>query len=332
MVRAPLALLVLGALGLVASTAEAGGADDYFARLASAAQHSVDEVISARAPKLVPPVPVKPVWKAVRLGSLDLAAPLLALTSVDLDHDGKAELYAVTPREVIAIGLANRKVAELGRVAFSGDAAAIASRDPVGTIALDKGELVASSSAWDAELRVTWQGGKLVAQPGAQGALVCPGERLVRAVGRNHFGDPAQPIYGVRCTEMLDPMGAPLHVRAQLTNTRLEVSVSRCGLTGGCLPVAKYDLKDYGSAFEIADVDRDGKPEAIVSGAGAPGDPDAIKVITLGGDEKKGLFRRTFNGGVAGIAVGDGDGDGVVEVIAAVRLAGATRVDLWRLD
>ncbi len=70
----------------------------------------------------------------------------------------------------------------------------------------------------------------------------------------------------------------------------------------------------------------------IVTGSGAPGDPDAIKVITLGGDEKKGLFRKTFNGGVAGIAVGDGDGDGVPEVLAAVRLAGATRVDLWRLD
>lgn len=329
------ALLVLGALGAVASAAEASGPQDFYARLAAAAQRSVDEVIAARAPKLVPPVPVPPVWKAVRLGSLDLGAPLLALTSADLDRDGKAELYAVTPRDVIAIGLAGRKVVELGRVAFVGDPAVIASRDPMGTIVIDKGELVASASAWDSELRASWQGGKLVGAAGAhasQGALVCPGERLVRAVGRNHFGEPAQPIYGVRCAELVDPMGATLHVRAVLTGTRLEVTVARCGVTGGCLPVAKHDLKDYGSAFELADVDRDGKPEVIVSGAGAPGDPDAIKVVTLGGDEKKGLFRRTFNGGVAGIAVADGDGDGVAEVLAAVRLSGATRVDLWRLD
>jgi hypothetical protein len=329
------ALLAVAALGLVASRAEAAGSDDYFARLVAAARKSVDEVIAARAPRLVPPVPVKLTWKAVRLGSLDLGAPLVALTSADLDRDGKAELYAVTTREVIAIGLANRKVTELGRVAFTGDPAAIASRDPVGTAVVDRGELVASSSAWEGELRVSWQAAKLVGQvvaATAQGSLVCAGERLVRAAGRNHFGDPAQPIYGVRCADLVDPIGAPLRIRAVLTGTRIEVSVERCGASGGCLPVAKHDLKDLGSAFELADVDRDGKPELIVTGAGAPGDPDAIKVVTLGGDEKKGLFRRTFNGGVAAVAVGDGDGDGVPEVLAAVRLAGATRVDLWRLD
>jgi hypothetical protein len=54
--------------------------------------------------------------------------------------------------------------------------------------------------------------------------------------------------------------------------------------------------------------------------------------MTLGGDTKKGLFRRTFQSGVVGIGVGDGDGDGAVEVIVAVRLAGTTLVDLWRLD
>ncbi|CAN5907946.1 hypothetical protein BH11MYX3_BH11MYX3_37550 [soil metagenome] len=328
------ALLAVAALGLVASPAEAAGSNDYFARLAAAARRSVEEVIVARAPRLVPPTAVKLTWKAVRIGSLDLGAPLVALTSADLDRDGKAELYAVTTREVIAFGLANRKVTELGRVAFAGDPAAVASRDPVGTAIVDKGELVASTSSWDGELRIRWQAGKLAGQigPGAQGSLVCPGERLVRATGRNHFGDPAQPIYGVRCADLVDPIGAPLRIRAVLTGTKLEVTVERCGASGGCLPVAKHDLKELGSAFELADVDRDGKPEVIVTGAGAPGDPDAIKVITLGGDEKKGLFRRTFNGGVAGVAVGDGDGDGVPEVLAAVRLAGATRVDLWRLD
>ncbi len=325
------ALLAVAALGLVASPAEAG-TDDYFARLATAARTSVDGVIAARAPKLVPPVPVKLTWKAVRLGSLDLGAPLVALTAVDLDRDGKAELYAVTTREVIAIGLANRKVSELGRVAFAGDPALVGSRDPVGTVTVEHGELVASSSAWDADLRIRWQAGKLVGQPGVAGSLVCAGERLIRVIGRNHFGDPAQPIYGVRCVDLVDPIGLPLRVRAVMTGTKLEVGVERCGRGGGCLPVANYDLKEFGSAFELADVDRDGKPEVIVTGAGAPGDPDAIKVITLGGDEKKGLFRRTFNGGVAGVAVGDGDGDGVPEVLAAVRLAGATRVDLWRLD
>ncbi len=329
------ALLAVAALGLVAPPAEAAGSHDYFSRLAAAARKSVDEVIGARAPRLVPPVPVKPTWKAVRLGSLDLGAPLVALTAADLDRDGKAELYAVTTREVIAINLPNRKVTELGRVAFAGDPATVGSRDPMGTAVVENGELVASSSAWDGELRVSWQGGKLTGRAGvasSQGLLVCPGERLARVPGRNHFGDPTLPIYGVRCADVVDPIGAQLRVRAVLIGSKLEVRVERCGVSGGCLPVASYDLKEFGSAFELADVDRDGKPEVVVTGAGAPGDPDAIKVITLGGDEKKGLFRKTFNGGVAGVAVGDADGDGIPEVLAAVRLAGATRVDLWRLD
>lgn len=327
------AALVLTALGVVVSRpATAAPADDFFSRLAAAAQQSVGEVIAARAPKLVPPVPVRLAWKPVRLGSFDPGVPLVALTSADLDHDGKSELYAVTTREVIALGVANKKVTELGRVAFAGDPAMPASRDPVGTAVVDKGELIASSSAYDSDLRVTWQSGKLVAQAGQAGALMCPGERLVRVPGRNHFGDPNAPVYGVRCAELVDPIGAPLRLRAVLVGTRLEVTVERCGATGGCLPVAKHDLKDYGSVFAIADVDRDGKPEAIVTGAGAPGDPDALKVITLGGDVKKGLFRKTFQSGVVGIAVGDSDGDGPSEVIVAVRLAGTTLVDLWRLD
>jgi len=107
--------------------------------------------------------------------------------------------------------------------------------------------------------------------------------------------------------------------------------VERChGAT--CQPIATHAYKDYGVALELADVDRDGRPEVIVTGAGAPGDPDAVKVMTLGGDEKKGLFRKTFTGGVAGVAVVDGDGNGAPEVFAVVRLVGATRVDVWRLD
>ena len=62
------------------------------------------------------------------------------------------------------------------------------------------------------------------------------------------------------------------------------------------------------------------------------GDADAVRVIALGTPGARPTYKKQFNGGVAGIAVADGDGDGVAEVIAVVRLAGATRVDVWRLD
>jgi hypothetical protein len=140
--------------------------------------------------------------------------------------------------------------------------------------------------------------------------------------GRNHFGDVANPIYDVRCRSLVDSEGKTVSARAALAADKLLVTASD----------KSFELKDYGVAFALGDVDRDGKPEIAVTGANAPGDPDSIKVMTLGGDEKKGLFRKTFQGGVAGVAIVDGDGDGITEVIAIVRLVGSPRVDIWRLD
>ena len=86
-------------------------------------------------------------------------------------------------------------------------------------------------------------------------------------------------------------------------------------------------------AFELADLDRDGTPEVVYAGAGAPGNPDIDQGRVAGGDPKRPRWKKPFTaGGVVGIAVGDLDGDRVAEVIAAVRLVGATRIDLWRLD
>ncbi len=324
---------LFGAVLLSASLAVAQPRDDYFGRLTTAVRTGLEDAVIARSPKLVPPVPIRVAWKAVRIGSLDLGAPLVSMTAADLDRDGKGELYALTSREVIAFGLEARKVKELGRVGFAGTPAVPAPRDVVGTAVVEGAELVAGVSAWASELRVSWQGKTLVGQPGAPGFLVCSGERVALVSGRNHFGDSLAPVHGVRCRrDLVDPEGHPLHVRAVLTGTRLAIAVERCPALGVCQPAAAHEYKEYGVAFEIADIDRDGIPEVIVSGAGAPGDPDAVKVIALGGDDKKGMFRHRFNGGVAGIAVIDSDGDGALEVVAAVRLVGATRVDLWRFN
>lgn len=327
------ALLGAVLLLLLPVPAEADPRDTYFDRLAAAVRGGLEDAAAARAPKLVPPVAIKVAWKAVRVGSLDLGAPLVAMTAADLDRDGKGELYAVTSREVVAFALETRKVKELGRVAFTGAPAVPAPRDVVGTTAVEGAELVAGVSAWASELRVSWQGSALVGQAGGPGFLVCAGERMALFPGRNHFGDPLAPVLGIRCrNDLVDAGGHPLRVRAALTGAKLEIAIERCTALGACQPAAKHEYKDYGIAFEIADIDRDGTPEVIVSGSGAPGDPDAVKVIALGGDDKKGLFRYRFNGGVAGIAVIDSDGDGAIEVIAAVRLVGATRVDLWRFN
>jgi hypothetical protein len=308
----------------------------YLAKLTTAVRSRLDAAAAAHVVRPVPPVPIAVRWRPQKLGSLDLGAPVVAVAAADLDGDGKAELYLVTSREVIAVGFAGR-LHRLGKVAFAGDPAVPASRDVVGTAAIDGGAVVAAVSAWVKDLRVEWNGRTLTGRPGAGGFTVC-GDRLALASGRNHFGDAAAPAFGARCRrDLTDAAGAPLEIRAQLAGGAaagtLDVAVARCAAGGNeCRPLGAYQYKDVGVAFEIADVDRDGTPELIASSASAPGDADAVRVIALGAPGPKPVFRKPFNGGVAGIAVADGDGDGAPEVVAVVRLAGATRVDLWRLN
>ncbi|HEU4731625.1 MAG TPA: VCBS repeat-containing protein [Kofleriaceae bacterium] len=328
-----------------AGSAAPGGSDGYLARLAAAVRSRLDEAAQAHAARLVPPVPVTPRWKPQKLGSLDLGAPLVAVAAADLDGDGKAELYLVTAREVIAVGAAG-KLRELGRVAFTGEPAVPAPRDVVGTAVVDGAAVIAGVSAWAKDLRVEWRGRALSARHGAGGFRLC-GDHVQLATGRNHFRDGGAALFGARCRDdLVDRTGAPLRIRGELaTSGALSITVARCGVPPAageasasaaapaeCQPAGAYQVRDVGVAFEIADVDRDGTPDVVVSSASAPGDADAVRVIALGTPGARPTYKKAFNGGVAGIAVADGDGDGVPEVICVVRLAGATRVDVWRLD
>lgn len=329
------ALLVLPAV----ASAEAPpppSSDSLFRDLVRDVRARIDAAIVARPPTLVPPKKVNVRWKLAKLGSLDLGAPLVTLTGADLDGDGKGELYAVTTREVIAIGLRGKRLEQLGRVALSGEPALPMPRDVVGSATFDLGVLAVSVSSWANSTRVTWNGKTLAATPGDAGFLLCPGEVAHLVPGRNYFGDANTGYYGARCRSgLVEPDGHPIRVRAQLSLAgKLEINIERCAATNlGCQPAGRHDYAS-GAAFEIADVDRDGRPELIASGAAAPGDPDLLKVVTLGDDEKKhAKLRKSFTaGGVAGIAVVDLDGNGVADVLAVVRIVGATRVDVWRVE
>jgi len=318
-----------GVVALFTVATAAAAPDDYLSRLPILVQKRLDEMSAARVPKLTPPTPVPVVWKALRIGSIDVGAPLVAFTAADLDGDGKSELYAVTSREVVAISLKG-KPTELGRVAFAGDRAVPAPRDVVGSATVEGSELVARSSMWTTELRVALAKGKLSSQPGGAGFLVCPSERMQLVPGRNYFvGD----HHAVRCkTSLVDRTGVPLDLRAQLAlGGKLVVEAKRCMPGGPCQPAGVFEYGHAGTAFELADVNRDGTPEVILSNYVAPGDPDGVKVIAFGSDDKKPVFRKSFNGGVVGVAVAD-VGPAAQAIVVAVRLAGSTRVDLWRLN
>ncbi len=316
------------------ATAHAGVLHD----LAAEVSARLDALRAARAVKVVPPVKVAVTWKPQRLTPVfELGAPLLALGAADLDGDGNAELYAVTTREVIAFAIADRHVKELGRVPFQGELAMPAPRDPIGAVValgnqVNQGKfLIASSSAFTRTLEVRWQAKQLVGTAGAPGFEQCAGERVQLAFARNYVGDDKTGSYAVRCGEIVDAHGDRTPVRAVLGLTgKLEVT-RECPIGIKCERAPVLAFAKVGTAFAIADLDRDGTAELIYASANAPGDADEIRVVALGADAQKPVWKKAFTaGGVAGLAVGDFDGAPVV--IAAVRLIGSTRVDLWRMN
>jgi hypothetical protein len=309
-------------------------ADGFFHHLADELGHRLAALDAARGPTLVPPVPLAVAWRPQKLApSLDLDAPLLALAIGDLDGDGRAELYAVTEREVIALAIAGNRVRELGRVTLAGELAPRRPRDPVGAAVIDGKHLIASSSQFAHAFDVSWRGKTLVADPRAKpGIELCAGELAQLERGRDYFGDAS---YGTRCRDdLVSADGHPLHVRGKLSTAgKLDVTVQRCeaGATS-CAHVADFAYTHVGIGFAIVDLDRDGTPEVVFAGAGAPGEPDELRVVSLGADEHKTKLRKSFDaGGVAAIAAGDLQQKGPV-IVAAVRLEGSTRVDLWRMN
>lgn len=339
----PAAIGVLVALAGAARAGEAPPAPTtWLGDVYDQSARAIDATIAARVPPLRPPVPVTVSWKPQRLASIDLGAPLVELAAADLDGDGKAELIALTTRDLVVLGArGKREVAVLGRIAVPKELAASGPRAPVGTIAIARtatgAEVLARVSTASRGARYRWDGHALTEVGAVAGFPLCTGGTAELGPARDAFGDGPTRRYAVRCADgLVDPSGRAMVASAALgPGDALEVALHiRCAAADpACPPDRRVGARNIGVAFAIADVDRDGRPELIAAADGAPGDPDQVTVYPIGdgGAVGKPMFRRKFTGGVAAIAAADLDGDGDLEVVAAVRLVGAARIDLWFL-
>lgn len=336
-------------------------------------------------PPPTPPQPVTVRWQARRISSVDLGAPLLALESVDLDSDGRAEIIALTTRELIIVErVSRRKLAVRSRAPLPAVQPAIKPRAPVGTMVVtdtDGDGLLevfarASSSATGAVYRYRdgalasaelFAGFPLCAQtfaelepgrnyfvsatrapvqttqaapalPPATDVPRVPPSAPVSAVDRAFTSELPTPFFNARCSrDLVDPTGRALSAIAVLdTGGALHLWAERaCAADDNACqqnPLSTRRLKNHGTAFALADIDRDGHPEVVVTAPSAPGDSDRVTVLSWRGARVQRLYQRSFSGGIVGLTAGDIDGDNAVELLAAVRLWGSQRVDIWVLN
>lgn len=335
-------LAVFVAVGLLGGGTVAKAEDrSFFETLIEKIDQDLERAIADNRRK--PPQPVAVTWKKRRLGRVDLGAPLLDLVSRDLDGDSKDELIAVTTTHIAVLRkTGHRKVEEVARVALPDKPAPIRSRAPVGTVEVARdGRILARASDQAEGVIARFDGKQLTIEGSLARWPLCEDGSAELVPGRSQFDDGTvtwevddshrsidQDFLSASCGhELVDPAGNAIEMFGFVDID--DKLVVRCHSDRGTCAQSEVVYDRVGYAFEIADIDNDGSPEVITT-SNKPYAGTSDNVYVRGAD--KTLYSRGFGGGVVAVTAGDVDADGVREVIAVVRLPGATQVNLWTLN
>ncbi|MBI5514228.1 MAG: VCBS repeat-containing protein [Deltaproteobacteria bacterium] len=90
-----------------------------------------------------------------------------------------------------------------------------------------------------------------------------------------------------------------------------------------------FPLADVASPVALEDLDDDGEPELVTASASAPGAPDRLRVFTLTSTGVVPRATQSIPAALEALAVGDLDGDGFREVVAAFRDPQRRTITLW---
>lgn len=304
---------------------------------------------------------------ALSSGSLRLSAEtspvpmdgaILALSSGDLDGDGRAELLVLQPRALLVLKYKGprRGFTLAYQVPLSGAPAPTRPRRAMGTLlALDrdgdrKPEVLLRSSemAQGEELALTdgalasrghLEGYPLAVTDGA--LLTCParpGQDLLDgavAVWRTRDKEPA-PVTGL-------PTSFYTLKQARATSAQGPTPVFQAVVDGsGTLRLkdmaatpaaAELSLKGVGVALHLVDLTDDGSLEVITTGGGDPGVEDLLRIHRIKQGKLTGPLWSSAGlpGAITALSHGDLDGDGKLELVAALAIrAGVAQLMVLR--
>jgi hypothetical protein len=225
----------------------------------------------------------------------ELAPRVLALDVGDVDGDGSAELVGVTAEESLTWRFAAGKLALASHASLVGKMATRRPRSDVGTVRVSAGAVLARSSRQAGSFPLAGFSASCELEPGQDWFL------------------------GKSCAQN----GLPEKFWAAAAYGPLTAAVAKSGVLILRTPQGERSLGPVGA--QLAWI-RAGAGLLVTTLASWPGQKDALVLRESGG-----AVLQSFDvaGGVQALATGDLDGDGAVDVVAAVR--GKKGSELWLL-